>query len=47
MIRGRRFLDENIEFNQTGATSKLPAEMVRMGMYQRLLRRNDGQKTVR
>jgi prepilin-type N-terminal cleavage/methylation domain-containing protein/prepilin-type processing-associated H-X9-DG protein len=41
------FLDEEIEFNQTGATSKVASEMERMGLYQRLLRRNDGQMTIR
>jgi prepilin-type processing-associated H-X9-DG protein len=41
------FLDEDIEFNQAGATSKLPAERGQMGLYQRLLRRNDGQISVR
>jgi prepilin-type N-terminal cleavage/methylation domain-containing protein/prepilin-type processing-associated H-X9-DG protein len=41
------FVDEEIEFNQTGATSKVAAEMQRMGLYQRLLRRNDGQMTIR
>jgi prepilin-type N-terminal cleavage/methylation domain-containing protein/prepilin-type processing-associated H-X9-DG protein len=37
------FLDEAIDYNQTGATSKVPAEMEQMGLYQRLIRRNDGQ----
>ena len=37
------FLDEEIEFNQIGATSTIPEEKERMGLYQRLLRRNDGQ----
>jgi hypothetical protein len=41
------FVDEEIDFNQSGATSKLPADMAQMGLYQRLLRRNDGQMTVR
>lgn len=37
------FLDEAIDFNQTGATSKVASEMEQMGLYQRLIRRNDGQ----
>jgi prepilin-type N-terminal cleavage/methylation domain-containing protein/prepilin-type processing-associated H-X9-DG protein len=41
------FIDEQIEFNQAGATSKVPAEMALMGLYQRLVRRNDGQISVR
>ena len=41
------FLAEDIEFNQSGATSKLLAEKERMGLYQRLLRRNDGQISIR
>lgn len=41
------FLDEGIEFNQAGATSKVAAEKKQMGLYQRLLRRNDGQISVR
>jgi prepilin-type N-terminal cleavage/methylation domain-containing protein/prepilin-type processing-associated H-X9-DG protein len=41
------FLDEQIEFNQAGATSKDPVEKKQMGLYQRLLRRNDGQLSVR
>ena len=41
------FLDEDIEFNQAGATSKIQAEKQQMGLYQRLLRRNDGQINVR
>lgn len=41
------FLDEDIDFNQTGATSKSLAEKQQMGLYQRLLRRNDGQLNVR
>jgi prepilin-type N-terminal cleavage/methylation domain-containing protein/prepilin-type processing-associated H-X9-DG protein len=41
------FVDEEIEFDQTGATSKVAAEMKRMGLYQRLLRRNDGQMSIR
>lgn len=41
------FLDEEIEFNQAGATSKIAAEKSQMGLYQRLLRRNDGQVSVK
>ncbi len=41
------FLDEEIEFNQGGATSTVPNEKKQMGLYQRLLRRNDGQISVR
>jgi prepilin-type N-terminal cleavage/methylation domain-containing protein/prepilin-type processing-associated H-X9-DG protein len=41
------FLDEDIDFNQAGATSKIQAEKQQMGLYQRLLRRNDGQVNVR
>jgi prepilin-type N-terminal cleavage/methylation domain-containing protein/prepilin-type processing-associated H-X9-DG protein len=41
------FVDEDIQFNQTGATSRNMAEMEQMGLYQRLLRRNDRQVTVR
>jgi prepilin-type N-terminal cleavage/methylation domain-containing protein/prepilin-type processing-associated H-X9-DG protein len=37
------FLDEGIEFDQTGATAVAMAEMEQMGLYQRLLRRNDRQ----
>jgi prepilin-type N-terminal cleavage/methylation domain-containing protein/prepilin-type processing-associated H-X9-DG protein len=41
------FLAEDIDFNQTGATSMIAAEKEQMGVYQRLLRRNDGQINVR
>jgi prepilin-type N-terminal cleavage/methylation domain-containing protein len=41
------FLDEDIEFNQAGAISKDANEKKQMGLYQRLLRRNDGQISVR
>ena len=41
------FLGEDIDFNQSGATSKVLAEKQQMGLYQRLLRRNDGQLNVR
>jgi prepilin-type processing-associated H-X9-DG protein len=41
------FLDEEINFDQTGATSKVIGEMQRMGLYQRLLRRNVGQMSIR
>ena len=41
------FINEDIEFEQAGATSKLKAEKGQMGLYQRLLRRNDGQVLVR
>jgi prepilin-type N-terminal cleavage/methylation domain-containing protein len=37
------FVDEEIDYNQTGATSTVPAELEQMGLYQRLIRRNDGQ----
>lgn len=37
------FLDEAIDYNQTGAASKVASEMEQMGLYQRLIRRNDGQ----
>jgi prepilin-type N-terminal cleavage/methylation domain-containing protein len=41
------FLNEAIDFDQTGAASKINAEKEQMGLYQRLLRRNDGQTSVR
>jgi prepilin-type N-terminal cleavage/methylation domain-containing protein/prepilin-type processing-associated H-X9-DG protein len=41
------FIEEEIEFNQTGATATTLAEKERMGLYQRLLRRNDGQIILR
>jgi prepilin-type N-terminal cleavage/methylation domain-containing protein/prepilin-type processing-associated H-X9-DG protein len=41
------FLDDDIEFNQAGATSKIQIEKAQMGIYQRLFRRNDGQISVR
>lgn len=41
------FLDEDIEFNQAGANSKIKSEKQQMGLYQRLLRRNDGLISVR
>lgn len=41
------FLDEEIEFNQTGADSNDAVAMEQMGLYQRLMRRNDGQLVVR
>lgn len=41
------FIDEDIDFNQSGATSKIAAEKSQMGLYQRMLRRNDGQINVR
>jgi prepilin-type N-terminal cleavage/methylation domain-containing protein/prepilin-type processing-associated H-X9-DG protein len=37
------FLSEDIDFDQAGATSRNLAEMEQMGLYQRLLRRNDRQ----
>lgn len=40
------FLAEDIEFEQEGATSKIKAEKMKMGLYQRLLRRNDGQVVI-
>lgn len=41
------FVDEEIDFNQTGATSTNAADLESMGLYQRLLRRNDGQLMVK
>lgn len=41
------FLLQDIDFNQQGATSKLKDEKAKMGLYQRLLRRNDGQVTLK
>ena len=41
------FIAEDIEFEQEGATSKVKAEKMKMGLYQRLLRRNDGQVLIR
>lgn len=41
------FIDEAIEFDQTGATSRVKADKMKMGLYQRLLRRNDGQVLIR
>lgn len=41
------FIAEDIEFNQLGAASKLKADKMQMGLYQRLLRRNDGQVLIR
>lgn len=41
------FLSDDIDYEQAGATSKIRAEKVKMGLYQRLLRRNDGQVPVR
>lgn len=41
------FLLQDIDFNQSGATSKQKDETAKMGLYQRLLRRNDGQVTLR
>jgi len=40
------FLAEEIDYDQTGATSRLFAEMEQMGLYQRLMRRNDRQVSV-
>jgi len=40
------FLTDEIEFNQEGATSKVKAEKMKMGLYQRMLRRNDGQVMI-
>jgi prepilin-type N-terminal cleavage/methylation domain-containing protein/prepilin-type processing-associated H-X9-DG protein len=40
------FLAEDIEFEQEGAASKIKAEKAKMGLYQRLLRRNDGQVLI-
>jgi prepilin-type processing-associated H-X9-DG protein len=37
------FIDEGIEFNQSGATAIAMADMEQMGLYQRLIRRNDRQ----
>lgn len=41
------FVDEEIDFNQTGATSTLTSDLEQTGLYQRLLRRNDGQLIVK
>ena len=41
------FIAEDIEFKQQGATSKVKNEKMQMGVYQRLLRRNDGQVLIR
>lgn len=41
------FIDEEIDFNQTGAISMTQAEKEQMGVFQRLVRRNDGQVIVR
>jgi hypothetical protein len=41
------FIEEEIEFNQEGATATTIAEKERMGLYQRLIRRNDGQIIIR
>jgi prepilin-type N-terminal cleavage/methylation domain-containing protein len=41
------FLQEDIEFNQSGATSNLMNEKKQMGLFQRLLRRNDGLVNVK
>jgi prepilin-type N-terminal cleavage/methylation domain-containing protein/prepilin-type processing-associated H-X9-DG protein len=41
------FLADDIDFNQAGATSRLQPEKLQMGLYQRLMRRNDGQINVR
>lgn len=40
------FLQEDIEFNQAGATSTSPVDKKQMGLFQRLIRRNDGQISV-
>jgi prepilin-type processing-associated H-X9-DG protein len=37
------FISNDIDFNQDGATSKVAAEKDKMGVYQRLIRRNDGE----
>jgi prepilin-type processing-associated H-X9-DG protein len=37
------FVDEEIDFNQTGAAAMDEATMSQMGVYQKLMRRNDGQ----
>lgn len=41
------YIAEDIEFNQLGAASKVKAEKMQMGLYQRLLRRNDGLVLIR
>jgi prepilin-type N-terminal cleavage/methylation domain-containing protein/prepilin-type processing-associated H-X9-DG protein len=41
------FLSNDIDFNQDGATSKVASEKDKMGVYQRLIRRNDGEVIVR
>jgi prepilin-type N-terminal cleavage/methylation domain-containing protein/prepilin-type processing-associated H-X9-DG protein len=40
-------ITDDIDFNQDGATSKDPAEKDKMGVYQRLIRRNDGEVIIR
>jgi prepilin-type processing-associated H-X9-DG protein len=40
------FIVDEIEFNQLGATSKIKSQMEQMGLYQKLLRRNDRQINV-
>jgi prepilin-type N-terminal cleavage/methylation domain-containing protein/prepilin-type processing-associated H-X9-DG protein len=37
------FIADDIDFNQDGATSKVASEKDKMGVYQRLIRRNDGE----
>jgi prepilin-type N-terminal cleavage/methylation domain-containing protein/prepilin-type processing-associated H-X9-DG protein len=41
------YLSDDIDFNQDGATSKDSAEKDKMGVYQRLIRRNDGEVIIR
>jgi prepilin-type N-terminal cleavage/methylation domain-containing protein/prepilin-type processing-associated H-X9-DG protein len=41
------FIDEDIHFNQAGATALDEPTKAQMGTYQRLMRRNDGQIVVR
>ena len=36
------FISDDIDFNQEGATAKVAVEKDKMGVFQRLIRRNDG-----
>ncbi|HEY4235372.1 MAG TPA: DUF1559 domain-containing protein [Lacipirellulaceae bacterium] len=41
------FIANDVDFNQDGSTSKVATEKDKMGVYQRLIRRNDGEVIVR
>jgi prepilin-type N-terminal cleavage/methylation domain-containing protein/prepilin-type processing-associated H-X9-DG protein len=41
------YISNDIDFNQDGATSKVAAEKDKMGVFQRLIRRNDGEVIIR